>query len=396
MWLGVVAIVMYASCVPAVAVTDAELIGTDLVARPVKIISLHDKTLAYFDEQRTLQSAAIDGFVQLRAIGGTNASDETPYPCISLTDGQRFTGNWVGPTPDGSGLRWQNELVGTLVFSLDEVTSIAWREADPRDATNDTTATDTITLGNGDTLKGFVSGLTDRGVAMTSQDGTDPVTIPYDRIASLTLANPMAARVESYNRVTLVDGTRVLADELRWSGDQASWLVTPPGAAPVRIKTSITDLSRIEFWAGGLRLVDLNELPMRVQDDPGVFGLAMPVRMQGHLMRAHAPAVITFDLPPGTERFAADIELDTTDTPDHVSTWADFHVVVSSDATEAGRGHVTGKQLVTRINAPISGRELMIRLDPGVNGPILDRLLMRDAVILLRMPPTGSTIDTGP
>ncbi len=389
MWIGAVVLVMYASCAPAVAITEAELIGPDLVARPVKITNLHEQTLSYFDEQRTLQIAAVDGFVQLRAIGGTDASDATPYPCVSLTDGQRFTGNWVGPTPDGSGLRWRNDLVGTLTISLDEVASITWRAAEPTDATNNATATDTITLSNGDALRGFVSALTDQGVAMILQTGSYPVTIPYDRIATLALANPMLTRVDSYNRVTLADGTRVLADLLRWSGDQASWLVTPPGAPPVRVQTSITDLSRIDFGAGGLRLIDLSELPMRVQTDPGVFGLPLPVRKRGRSIRVHAPATIAFDLPPGAERFAATAELDTTYAPEHVSMWADFHVVVSSDATETGRGHVTGTQPVTRINTPVSGRELMIRLEPGVNGPILDRLLLRDAVILLRMPPTG-------
>lgn len=394
LWLSAVVLVMYLACVPAVAVTEAELIGPDLVARPVKITNLHDGTLNYFDENRTLQSASVDGFVQLRAIGGQIASDPAPYPCISLTDGQRFTGSWIGPTPDGSGLRWRNDLVGTLVISLDEVASITWLDNGPTDATNETSATDTLILINGDVLRGFVSALTDQGVALIPEAGTAPVSIPYRRIAALNVANPMLARVDTVNRVTLVDGTRVLADDVRWSGDQASWLVTPPGAPPIRVQTSLTDLARIDFGAGGFRLIDLSELPMRIQTDPDVFGLALPVRIQGRLIRAHAPATLAFDLPLGTVRFAATAELDTTDAPDHVNSWADFHVVVSSGATEAGRGHVTGAQPVSRINTPISGRELTIRLEPGVNGPILDRLRLRHAVILLQIPPTGRTHQT--
>jgi hypothetical protein len=390
----VAAMVLFALCVHAFAVTEAELIGADLVSQSVKITGLHDRTLNYFDEQRTLRSAAVDKFVQLRSIGGAETVETTPYPSIILTDGQRFTGEWVGPTPDGTGLRWRHDLIGTLVISLDEIANIRWQAGDRSPAKSGTPTTDTITLINGDTLTGFVSVLSDQGIALLIDGGADPVTIPYTRIALLTLANPLRPQAEPHHRITLADGTRVWADELRWSSGQVSWLIMPPGASSTQIETPITELARIDFGTGGLRLVDLTELPMRVQPAASVFGLPMPVRIEGQLIRAHAPATLVFDLPGGAVRFAATAELDTTDAPEYLSAWSDFQAVVSSGSSEVGRGHVTGTQPVARLNAPLSGRELIIRLEPGVNGPILDRLILRDAVILVQTPlaaPTGAT-----
>jgi len=375
------------------AVTPARLIGPDLVAQPVTIAGLSDETLTYFDEQRILRSAAVDGFIQLRSIGGTEDT-AAPYPCVTLTDGQRFTGDWVGPTPDGAALRWRHDLIGEVVIPLDELAGVIWRAGGASAVPAETPATDTLIFINGDTLTGFVSMLNGRGVELVPDAGGAAVTIPYERIASLVFANPSRAMLEPYHRVTLADGTRVGADEVRLGNDSASWLAAPPGASPVRVQTPITELARIDFRTGGMRLIDLTELTLTVQPDAGVFGLSIPARIDGGTIRAHAPAALTFDLPAGAARFAALAELDTQDAPQGIVGWADFQVVVLTDSAEAGRWHIDGAQPRTVMNTPVAGTELTIRLEPGVNGPILDRLRMSDAVVLIRTDeaePTGAS-----
>lgn len=374
------------------AVTPARLIGPDLVSQPVTIAGLNDETLTYFDEQRILRSAAVDGFVQLRSIGGAQDT-AAPYPSVTLTDGQRFTGDWVGPTSDGSGLRWHHDLIGEVVIPLDELADVIWRAGDDLHAPAETPATDTLKFVNGDTLSGFVAALNDQGVEMVPDAGGAAVTIPYARIASLSFSNPPRRVAEPYHRVTLADGTRVWADEMRLSNDTASWLATPPGASPVRVETPVAELARIDFRTGGMSLIDLIELSLTVGPDTGVFGLSIPARVEGRAVRAHAPAALTFDLPEGAARFAALAELDTADAPDKIVDWADFHIVILSDSTEVGRWHIDGTEPRALINAPVTGRELTIRLEPGVNGPILDRLRMSDAVVLVRLgqaEPTGA------
>jgi hypothetical protein len=372
------------------AVTPARLIGPDLVSQPVTIAGLNDETLTYFDEKRILRSAAVDAFVQLRAIGGAQDT-AAPYPCVVLTDGQRFTGDWVGPSPDGNAMRWRHDLIGEIVIPLDELANVIWRGGDDLPAPAETPATDTLTFINGDTISGFVSMLNDWGVVMVPDAGGAAVTIPYARIASLSLANPQRRVAELYHLVTLADGTRVWADEMRLSSDTASWLATPPGASPVRVETPVAELARIDFRTGGMSLIDLTDLSLTVGPDTGVFGLSIPARVEGRAIRAHAPATLTFDLPEGAARFAALAELDTADAPDTIGKWADFQIVLLTDSAEVGRWHIDGTEPRALINAPVTGRELTICLEPGVNGPILDRLRMSDAVVLVQLEPAEPT-----
>ncbi len=83
------------------------------------------------------------------------------------------------------------------------------------------------------------------------------------------------------------------------------------------------------------------------------------------------------------------------DAPPGIADWSDFQVVVASENSQEQRFEVSGRQPIVRINIPVAGRGLTIRLDPGVNGPILDRLLLRDAVILVRRPGAEPSGDLG-
>ena len=392
-WLLVPAVL----CLPAAsafAVTEAELLGPDLAVHGVRITTLQNQILSYFDEHRNLQNTPTRRLVQLRVIDGQSAVDSPIYPCVNLTDGQRYTGQWIGAAPDGSSLRWHNDLVGVMSIPLDEIRSVVWQHAGSASSSNTDTATDTIVLSNGDTMTGFVSALSDQGVRLIPDQAANEVTIPFSRIARLSMANPNRDAVGSPYWLTLIDGTRTRADELSIIDDQASWLTTPPGGSPTEIQTPVTDLVRIDFGAGGWRLIELNELPMQTVSDQSVFGMAMPVRVQDGSIRAHAPAEIVFDLPDGAIRFAAVAELDTTDMPVPRRDWADFDIVVYGGDEAVGRGHVTGNQPISTLNMPISASTLKIRLEPGVNGPILDRLRLRNPVILTRQTPTGDARDT--
>ena len=72
--VGVVASALLILANSASAQTDAELIGSDLDIQRIKITSLHDQTLSYFDQQRILQSKPIREFVQLRSVNGVRSN----------------------------------------------------------------------------------------------------------------------------------------------------------------------------------------------------------------------------------------------------------------------------------------------------------------------------------
>ena len=376
------------------AVTPATLIGPDLKAHPIEITTLDNHTLNYFDEERTLRSADIDRYVQLREIGDSETMDLSGMPGVWLTNGQRFSGSWVGPTDDGAGLQWRHNRIGTISIMLEDIAHVSWV---PGDATDLRAApnSDVITLINGDTLSGFVSALAGQGVTLVSESGDAPVTIPYGRIASMSLSNPKTQVIEPNHRLTLADGTRVQADRLEISGGLVSCRVFPPGELPNDIQMPIDELARIDFWAGGLRLIDLTELPIRARHKTYVFGLPAPLRLSGRSVRMHAPGEVAIELPDGSQRFAAVAELDTQDAPATMADWSDFEVIVSSEDHEPQRFRISGQQPMIRINTPATEPALNIRLDPGVNGPILDRLLLRDAVILVRTPGSEPSDDNG-
>jgi len=402
-WLRMSVVVLALMCLfmPAragLAATHAELIGPDLNVQSINLTSLRGGRLHYFDENRTLQSSEVGRWVQLRAIGGEALIDAVPGEMLWLTDGQRFSGRWVGPTPDGEKIRWQHPLLGLVIVPLEDVAQVHWSLAkrDQVDAPIGTPVSDTVVMTNGDALTGFVSALVEQGVTLIPLEAGQPVTIPYGRIVSMTLANPPRLVPEPYHMITLSDGTRAWADQISIIGERVSWRFIPPGSSAGEVVVAIQELSQIDFLAGGFRLIELTRLPRRTVHEADVFGLTLPVRIDGRLIRLHAPTKIAFDLPDGASRFAASAELDRTDPVAGMVDWPDFHIVVSCEGQEVTRGHLSGARPATRLNAAVSGPTLTIRLDAGINGPILDRLLLRDAVILIRSPVSAPSEDPGP
>ncbi len=387
--VGVVASALLILANSASAQTDAELIGSDLDIQRIKITSLHDQTLSYFDQQRILQSKPIREFVQLRSVNGVDQIITLPYPSISLVDGQVLTGEWLGAVVDGTGLRWRHEVLGDFEVSLDEVKQIVWNNPPLQNAVSQEQGGDTITLNNGDHLTGFVTSLSKQGVELIPASSTQPVTIPYARIASLALANPDQQPQAFTYRLTLIDGTKIFGEDLNFSGDEFSWLATPPGQSPRSVQVMVEEVARIEFGASGYRLIDLTTIPMQQLKPTNVFGLDIPARVIGQTIHAHAPAKLVFDLPSGSNRLIANAQLAGHQQTDRDSEWADFHMIVLNDEIEIGRYHLNDQNPLTHINLPISGAKLVFRLESGVNGPILDRLLLRDAVILLKQTATG-------
>jgi hypothetical protein len=389
------------SLLPARAVlaaTPAELVGPDLEVQPISLTSLRGGVLHYFDANRNLKSSEVRRWVQLRVIGGEGSISEIPLQMLWLTDGQRFSGRWMGPTPDGEKVRWQHPLLGLVVVPLEDVAKVHWsiKGADQIDAPIAMPASDTVVMTNGDALKGFISTLAPQGVALVPLESGRAVTIPYGRIRSMTLASPARQVPEPYQMVTLTDGTRAWADQIVLSDTRASWRFIPPGSSAGEVDIPIGDLSQIDFQAGGFRLIELVRLPMRTVKQTDVFGLTLPVRVDGRSIYLHAPAQITFDLPAGASGFAASAELDTTEPVPGMDDWPDFHLVVLSEGTEVGRVHLSGSHPTARIRSPVSGPTLTIRLDAGINGPILDRLRLRDAVVLIRPQISVPSEDPGP
>lgn len=388
------------------AMTPAELVGHDLQREQVAVTSLQNGTLSYFDSQRRLQQASVQGFVQLRAIGGREARLPASEPVAELTDGQRFVGQWGGGSSDGESLRWRHADLGAVALPLDRLRVVrfrmpdddAARQAVQTIATGPTPAQDTVALVNGDRLRGFVLELTETAVVLMPEgeaggdgggaSGGEAWELPHERIALLRLANPDASPEPGRQVMMLGDGSRVLVTGLAIGRDQVRYTSALREAAePGQI--DLGRLAGVDFTAHGRRLVPLADQRMQVTAGGEVFGLPAPPRTLGRTLQFHAPVAVRFDLPDTAERFTAIAELATGDgdAPPHLPDWADFELVVhhGGDAGEK-RYRLHGSQPSVEINVPIHDATLRLEVDPGVNGPILDRLRLRDPLLLIHEP----------
>ncbi|MFA9476856.1 hypothetical protein ACERK3_00985 [Phycisphaerales bacterium AB-hyl4] len=373
--------------------TPAELVDDELKREQVAITSLQNGTLSYFDSERRLQQERVQAFVQLDAIGGRSASLSPGEAVVELTDGQRFVGEWRGGASGGASggesLRWEHPTLGTMTLPLDRLRAVRFRTLDGWDAEpiahGPTPAQDTVTLVNGDELRGFVLEMTDDAVVLQPDGGDEPWSLPHARIAMLRLANPDEPPATGHQVMVLGDGSRAHVTGLAISREQVQFAsgLRDDGE---RGEMGLDDLVGVDFTAHGRRLVPLVDQPMTVIEGGEVFGLPTPPRTVGKRLRLQAPIVVQFELPESAQRFAAVAELALDgDAPAHLPDWADFEVIVQQGDHEQ-RYRLHGSQREVSINLALDDATLRLELDPGVNGPILDRLQLRDAVLLIHEP----------
>ena len=147
---------------------------------------------------------------------------------------------------------------------------------------------------------------------------------------------------------------------------------------------------QIDIASARGRLVDLTTLPMRTIDGGEVFGLSMPPRLLGGDIHLHAPVAVEFQLPLGAARLALVAEL-TDQTDERVmagedsgpSAWADLDLMVQTEDGPLTRHHLDVRQPHAEINIALTGRTLMIELDPAANGPVMDRIALRRRLVFV-------------
>lgn len=397
--------VLCATAAPTTALTPATLLNPQLEAQSINLAGLREGTLSFFDDDRRLTQAPVEGFVRLSLAGepatGEASSDFSPPPMlgmIELVDGQRLAGSWTGATRDGEAIIWTHPTLGRCTLGLDDVRRVVVH-GDPN-ATSASAAFDAATaegdavwLGNGDVLVGFIVSVGDDAVTILPDGAADEVSLSLETVARVTLANPMTGPGEAAatgDLVTLHDGSRVRGGGV--SIVRETLRLTPALTDAMQpVELALDEVRQIDFAAAGLRLVELGDQPMQTVAGGSAFGLDFLPAVDETGVRLHAPVTVVFDLPEGVERFAATALLDLpAGLPEARAAWADLAVVVSAD----GSAEVLGEPMRLRADEPrgdlnlvLDGPpQLRIEVDPAANGPVLDRLLLQDAVLLIRVP----------
>ena len=363
--------------------TAATVVGHDLRPRQITVQNLRNGVLGYFGSDRQYRTAPISEHLRIslehEPTSPTPAERDTDSTKIlELTDGQRFRGHFHPDVGTGQVLRWRHAELGEIDVDLERVRAIR-----PYDAARAASygGTDRATLTNGDVLLGFVTELTDDGLAMAVQGRTDPIVIGVEQLAWLELANPPTPRRRDADMLHLADGSCVFAEAVAIEADGLSFSPSQ-WSSRTMLDLPLASLVRIDPFAANAELVDLASLQGTVTDGGKVFGLAWPPgRADGADVLLHAPVTIQYALPRGTQRLAATAVLATE--PGASNELADFIVTVAVDGQDIGSYHISAAQPTASINLLSAGSVLTIRLDPGINGPVMDRLRLVEPMLLV-------------
>ena len=286
--------------------TTVFLVGPDLKARQITLNSVENSTMTFFDADGLLQVEPLSDYLRWRI---TPRDFKAKWPAgsvaIDLSDGRRWTGQWLGTRDKGQILLLKHWLFGQVETDLEQVRRIAF------DGSFDgpvSTQRDQVVLVNGDRLTGFVNAIEGDKVSFQPKGKRQTLGLEIKSIRLIHLANPAKPKVD-FHVITLIDGTRVLTREFSVIGDTMSLKMgRDAGAAPVTIP--LKKVSGVDVANPSRRLIDLSSLPRKTLAGGKVFGLTMPLRIEGTAIRMHAPVTIQFELPPGATRFSAEARLD--------------------------------------------------------------------------------------
>ena len=391
--------ILFAACNTAAAaasgVTPVVLIDTQLQPKRVYIHRLSQGTMSYFDEDRSLQIQPINRFVQLRQLKSTHSQEppqqsdnpaadpksKPPLGMVVLIDGQRWTGQWSGLDEKTQSIRWDHPFFGPMVFSLENLSAMSLK--DTNIAGDPPQGADRLELINGDAMEGFISQVRTTGIELQLAQGGQAVVLPMARIAAMTLANPAQRHQGTRCMIWLTDGSRVLAELVSIADNQLLAQIAPlVGESQVTIP--MATVTRIEFPAAEGYLIDLASLPMRVTKGGYVFGLSMGPHIQGSSIYLHAPVQVQFDLPPGASRLAATVRLQNEPHPTPASAWADAQIIVRQRAKPIAQHRLNAAHPFAAINTAVTGQIITIEVDASDNGPIMDRIVLDEAIIFVR------------
>lgn len=396
---------------PAGAITPAQALTPKLETQTINLSQLQGGQLSYFDNDRRLTVAPAGEFVRLtfenveqlsaERLDVSGVGEESAAPLIvELIDGQRLAGQWSGAARDGEALVWTHATLGRFTLGLDEVRSISRRAASPTPADPALLDGDTLVMNNGDRLVGFVLAAEEAAVTIQPDGADDGVTLPIENVAQLTLTNPPSTSRVAGDLITLADGSRVRGTGVKILGSSLTF--TPTLAdVPQPVARPLAELRSLDFAASGYRLMELASLPM-VYETQTAFGLPVIPTLSDGALRLRSPTTVRFTLPAGVQGFSAQANLDL---PQAVSAeragWANVGLSVGwlesigDDDASMTRWVLTPDQSAVWINlspldtanASAGPRELVVDVDPAANGPVLDRIRITDAVLLVDQPP---------
>jgi len=378
---------------------NAVLLGPDLEPRTVRLQAMTPGGFEVIDEQGEPRLLKPDEVLRLTLTRPRPSTPEAQQSVLTLRDGQVLVGELV-PSNDDEAVRLKIDQDRVVQVSLDEM---RWLAIDAKRSAPEAGEDDALLLATGEVLLGFVETFTQDAVGFIVGDAADAIEIPLDRIEALTIANkPEAPKVEPGSlRVTTTDGSKLLINRATLTpgeeggelvGESTLPMLSSRGAdegvstqASSRLTLPMDRVLTIEPVSTDTSLTPLAKVGWEVSAGGEVFGVAMPPRvMPDGSIRLHAPVQVSFDLPEGARRLAFTVAMQLDDSiPASRRKMAGCEVVVYVGGEAIARHTLTPESGPKRLNLPLTGGELRLALEPGVNGPVLDRVAITGAELLV-------------
>ena len=379
------------------------LIDRDLNTREITLLSITDEAIVYQDDQGRTRQASVGGLVALLPLDqpwdATPATERSDTPTdtptspgvLELDDGQRLPGEHAPTGGDENTIIWAHPVFGRVAINLDRVARAVLRQPQIQTSTatpaRQATDEDELILTNGDRITGFVVSM---GDPIEIEVEGDLIIIAADRVASVRMANP--ARPLQGLVVWLDDGSVVVVAAIDGRDGETVELALPTGQIGV---FPVDSLKAVAFHAG--RLQGLASIKPIHQSPLGERRIGEPARIlndpvyesSGKLsapdIEIPGPMRIVWMLPPGARRFAAIAEL-----PYDAIPWGDCILSVRIDSVELARRRISADHPRFEINIPIEAgaHTLTISVEPGLWGPINDRITLRRPLLLLDNDPS--------
>lgn len=385
-----------------VAAQQAVLLGPDLEPVPVWLESLSPSKVRVTDAQSKGRSLKPEDVLRLTLSGVSSTPPSQGQARVALRDGQVIVGYWGGGGGNGESVSVTFGDADQMIdLPLDEITSIVMGEGAAAPAAEDD---DVLFLANGEKLTGFVESMGAEALEFVVGDADDAIKIPLERVKAVSIANkPKPAELTpGAVRVTTADGSVLyLEDALlaargedsgKLVGDSALPITANPSvdqgdstAASSRLALPIDRIVMIEPVSSKRRLSPLSDYGWRLLAGGEVFGVEMPPRVGADgTLRLHAPTTLGYDLPQGASRLVFTVAMEVDESiPESRRQLAGCDLVVYEGDRVLARHALSPDGPAKHLNLPLAGGGLRLAIEPGVNGPVLDRVTITRAEVLV-------------
>ncbi|MBO6512661.1 MAG: hypothetical protein JJ974_01690 [Phycisphaerales bacterium] len=374
------------------------LCTTDLKITSIRSPSIQNGILTYLDQRGMNQSKPIDEtfFVlpsQQPEDWAYEFDGSGEHAILTLTDQQRLP-VLIQESDDLDLIRFitpfESAARSVPIESIDHLL-VGWIPTGSRVESDD----DVIRLNSNDLITGFVESISDVVVIETDEAVR---SFPIDQVNLIQLAiDPIeidGVYIHLDRHIRLAVSDLITTDSDIGSGTVLQLNRAHPERPPSRPTRFTFDSQRfagVDVEHTRLDMVPLaSRLPQSVNPtgsrswtpDPQTHASSIPNSGLDDL-DLRAPSEIRYSLDRNTTRFACNAEL-------VVGPWSDciLQILAGSSSSEPSVIHsvrlnseTSGSQIL--IDLPDTADELIIRIDPGINGPIQDRIILRQPRLLI-------------